>query len=960
MVKTYLKYSLASTLGQIVSNTSNIALMSSRRAIVTACNDTLLLFDIKTGELIAQASDQKIKITHISISANTIAIGYENGSVAIVEFNSIDNTLTFTNKKYFNHKSTVSDIDINENKTLMMSGSFDTNVVIYDMIGDIATKKLVGHKDNIIKCMFYGEDIALSLSKDNSFKIWNLKNQVCIYTHVDVVNKLSNFLVINNDVIFGSYDDKIKIYELNVNNEDTEAINTLKKNDILKAKGIMKKYSKSKVVSFCLSEDEKVFGILSADSSVEFFKVLSKTELRNRLIATMISKDKNGKKEKLIKDEKFKIMILQAKSLIKSKEYNYSGKYKSLFSYEGLTSKKNNNNHKIFDSLFIDNNTFAVASNKNSIDIIGFSTMMLTEHIYTADKTNCTIEEINNENDELEVSKKYSLESMGHREAVRFVQFCRNSSLFITLSNDCAKLWRTSTFKPIKTMNMLNASSATFIYKDSYIALATRGGQLYIIDTNSFEIASTVEKAHENEIWSVTTQLLSKTSVRLLTCSSDKKIKYWTVSFIENENKTNIKVELYNEITVIDSVTYLSRSPDGKYLAYALMDNSIKIIFEDTQKFFLSLYGHKMPVSSFDISSDGALLVSGSADKNVKIWGMDFGDCHKSFIAHTDVVTCVKFVKDTHYFFSSGKDGVVKYYDGDLFEVIYEYTDDFFGSVWWLDVNNEGAMFIAVSADFSIKAYEITEEQIVPKFAYDAKVDSVTMKEAEKEMDKKDAIANVMNKDIETLVPIKKRMDNIGYAEDIMEGLLMCDKYKQEVYNYEMDLEDYKKSLSMLKSKNKDEMEKVKAYNLQVPEPPVPSPKMLNMNIFDYILWRIKLIRSTELESTMNNIPYSYFQSFLFYLEYYIRNNIEVELITRIVVFFGFLYQKQMSNDKTILKYLISIKEHLKGRMMMNYDILNFNVKSIDLILRNNELRDKAIEDFKEETRKNNAFSFNI
>ena len=216
MVKTYLKYSLASTLGQIVSNSSNIALMSSRRAIVTACNDTLLLFDIKTGELIAQASDQKIKITHLSISANTIAIGYENGSVAIVEFNTIDNTLTFTNKKYFNHKSTVSDIDINANKTMMMSGSFDTNVVIYDLIGDIATKKLVGHKDNIIKCMFYGEDIALSLSKDNSFKIWNLKNQVCIFTHVDVVNKLSNFLVINNDVIFGSYDDKIKIYELNI------------------------------------------------------------------------------------------------------------------------------------------------------------------------------------------------------------------------------------------------------------------------------------------------------------------------------------------------------------------------------------------------------------------------------------------------------------------------------------------------------------------------------------------------------------------------------------------------------------------------------------------------------------------------------------------------------------------------------------------------------------------------
>lgn len=54
----------------------------------------------------------------------------------------------------------------------------------------------------------------------------------------------------------------------------------------------------------------------------------------------------------------------------------------------------------------------------------------------------------------------------------------------------------------------------------------------------------------------------------------------------------------------------------------------------DSQKFFLSLYGHKLPVSCLDISTDGDLLVSGSYDKNLKIWGLDFGDCHKSIFAH--------------------------------------------------------------------------------------------------------------------------------------------------------------------------------------------------------------------------------------------------------------------------------------------------------------------------------------
>ena len=48
------------------------------------------------------------------------------------------------------------------------------------------------------------------------------------------------------------------------------------------------------------------------------------------------------------------------------------------------------------------------------------------------------------------------------------------------------------------------------------------------------------------------------------------------------------------------------------------------------------MYGHKLPVLCLDISYDSSLLITGSADRNVKIWGMDFGDCHKSIFAHDD------------------------------------------------------------------------------------------------------------------------------------------------------------------------------------------------------------------------------------------------------------------------------------------------------------------------------------
>lgn len=87
-------------------------------------------------------------------------------------------------------------------------------------------------------------------------------------------------------------------------------------------------------------------------------------------------------------------------------------------------------------------------------------------------------------------------------------------------------------------------------------------------------------------------------------------------------------------------------------------------------KFFIDLYGHKSPVLCIDISSDSTLIITGSADRNIKIWGLDFGDCHKSLFAHDDSITGIAFFPKTHHFISCGKDGKVKIWDADVFKKI--------------------------------------------------------------------------------------------------------------------------------------------------------------------------------------------------------------------------------------------------------------------------------------------------
>jgi hypothetical protein len=67
----------------------------------------------------------------------------------------------------------------------------------------------------------------------------------------------------------------------------------------------------------------------------------------------------------------------------------------------------------------------------------------------------------------------------------------------------------------------------------------------------------------------------------------------------------------------------------------------VQVFFLDSLKVFLSLYGHKLAALAMDISSDSTLLVSGGADKNIRVWGLDFGDCHRSIFAHGSNVTQV-------------------------------------------------------------------------------------------------------------------------------------------------------------------------------------------------------------------------------------------------------------------------------------------------------------------------------
>lgn len=147
-----------------------------------------------------------------------------------------------------------------------------------------------------------------------------------------------------------------------------------------------------------------------------------------------------------------------------------------------------------------------------------------------------------------------------------------------------------------------------------------------------------------------------------------------------------------------------------KYLV-CTQDATVNVFYSDTHRPHLKLYGHKMPILCYDTSSDEALIVTGSVDKDIKIWGLDFGNCQKSIFAHTEPVTAVKFVHNTHYFFSGSRDGHVKYWDGDTHQLILD-LEDSVGEIRDICVSRAGDWMVAGGNDGGFRVWRQTNEQV--------------------------------------------------------------------------------------------------------------------------------------------------------------------------------------------------------------------------------------------------------
>ena len=111
------------------------------------------------------------------------------------------------------------------------------------------------------------------------------------------------------------------------------------------------------------------------------------------------------------------------------------------------------------------------------------------------------------------------------------------------------------------------------------------------------------------------------------------------------------------------SVMSVALSPDGKVVASASRDETVRVWDAATAAALQTLVGHSFTVASVTFSPDGNILASASWDRTVKLWDAATGAMLLTLEGHSLSVSSVAFSPDGKFLASASCDKTVKLWD---------------------------------------------------------------------------------------------------------------------------------------------------------------------------------------------------------------------------------------------------------------------------------------------------------
>ena len=553
-----------------------------------------------------------------------------------------------------------------------VTGGADTDIVVWDLVSHTGLFKLRGHTDAVTRVAFI-DDCAriVSCSKDGSVKVWDVAHQRCVQTLPGHRGEVWSFDCSDRWMVSGGKDADLRVWQ-RVGALDDEDTAHAASEDVFEFFGTVTRASANeRVAHIKFNAAGTVLMCQTADRCVQLLIMRTADE----------AKDKRSRRQKRLREKNSAKVSGDSKAETEALQEQASDWFSSgvLLTCAGTVKCADMRGGNSSGANKLQGVQVLVARSNGSIEV------------HEAEPDGSVLKQL------------YTMSIPANSSDVRCLEFSSDQRSILSCSGSELKVWSATSGACTATISCGPAIAASWLPGDRYAVAGLKSGGLRVVDVSTCDVVQEID-AHAGTCWSI---CMDKKNNRFVTGGSDKKIRFWQIS----PSSPQQLVAAGDVIEVADAVLSVRYSPKLKFLAACLLDCTVRIYHADTMTFFLSLYGHRLPVLCCSMSTDETLIVTGSADKNVKIWGLDFGDCQKSMFAHGDSVMSVQFVPNTHYFFSSGKDGIVKFWDADIRECVMTFNQHH-AEVLALAVSRDGETMCSGSRDRSIRVYVRGDEQV--------------------------------------------------------------------------------------------------------------------------------------------------------------------------------------------------------------------------------------------------------
>ncbi len=153
-------------------------------------------------------------------------------------------------------------------------------------------------------------------------------------------------------------------------------------------------------------------------------------------------------------------------------------------------------------------------------------------------------------------------------------------------------------------------------------------------------------------------------------------------------------------------VCSIAFSSDGTRLLSGSADRTIKLWERETSHCLQTLTGHSNWVMSAVFSPDGERLASGSADRTIKLWDATTGECLQTLEGHRHGVWSVAFSPDGKTLASASADRTIKLWEVSTGECVRSLKGHEHG-VWSVAFSPDGKMLASGSADQTVRLWAV-------------------------------------------------------------------------------------------------------------------------------------------------------------------------------------------------------------------------------------------------------------